>query len=179
MEVEMRVIAALLILALSNAAYAAETATVEAAASDITAALQQIKTDAAAQPAAASFQAASVTGMWVQTDCQQFVFDVNTPAVSQPKDFRSETWLEECDNIPMPNPPGGGICIPRRRMLRADIRTVKVEVKGRQAPGPKEVFEVCLWGASLSLKVKQSPSKYSVSEQQEPVFNSTMVLTKK
>lgn len=133
----------------------------------------------ALEQAASDIQAAAVTGLWVDTDCKDFVFGEDSPALSQAQDFRSETWLEECDNIPLPNPPGGGICIPRRRMLRADIRTVKIQVQGRSAPGPKEVFQVCLWGASLSLKVKQSPNKYSVAEKTEPVFNSTLVLTRK
>ena len=174
---KMTALLSLAAMALSAVSYAGETSTIEQAASDVQATLQQAQKDASAEKAA--FQAASVTGMWVETDCKKFVFDENSPAVSRPQDFRSETWLEECDNIPLPNPPGGGICIPRRRLLRADIRTVQVQVQGRSAPGPKEVFEACLWGASLSLKVKQSPNKYSVAEKNEPVFNSTLVLTKK
>ncbi|MBI5242590.1 MAG: hypothetical protein HY922_02760 [Elusimicrobia bacterium] len=173
----MRLIVALLTLALTGVSCAAQVV-VEQAASDIPAVLQAVKKAAAAEPAAA-FQAAAMTGIDVQWDCKKFIFEESSPAESAPQDFRSETWLEECDNIPMPNPPGGGICIPRRRLLSVDQRTVKISITGRQAPGPKEVFEVCLWGRSLSLKVKQSPNKYSVQEKNEPVFNTTYVLTKK
>ncbi|MEK7744557.1 MAG: hypothetical protein AAB578_09250, partial [Elusimicrobiota bacterium] len=75
----------------------------------------------------------------------------------------SRTWLEECRQIP--TPPAGGICVPEpRRLISWDEKTVSIELKGRSAPSPKEVFEVCLWGRQLSLKVKSSPHKYSVVE---------------
>jgi len=175
----MKMIAALLTLALNGVWCAAQTVSLEQSASDVKATLAQVKSDAKAQGAAANFRAAQVTGIDVRQDCKEFVFTENSPALSASQDFRSETWIEECDNIPLPNPPGGGMCIPRRRLLSVDQRTVQVNIVGRQAPGPKEVFDVCLWGSSLHLSVIQSPNKYKVQETSEPVFKSTLNLTKK
>lgn len=165
------------LLALPVASHTEEAPTLEAAASDLAATLQGARKAAGAQEL--SVQTKAITGIFVHQDCKKFTFSETSPALSEPLDFRSETWLEECDNIPLPTPPGGGVCIPRRSLLKTDLRTVRVEVLGRNVPGPKEVFQVCLWGSSLSLKVKESPNRYNVSERQEPVFNSTLVLTKK
>lgn len=173
----MRAMGSLLLVVSAGLSYAGETVVLEKAAADVPAVVQQAKKDASLDKTAT--QAMAVTGMWTYTDCKKFDFSENSPAESQPQDLRSETWLEECDNIPLPNPPGGGICIPRRRLLRSDMRTVKVRIVGRPVPGPKESFEVCLWAASLSLKVKQSPNKYDVKAQDEPIFNTTYILTPK
>ncbi|MFH1723898.1 MAG: hypothetical protein ABII00_04665 [Elusimicrobiota bacterium] len=174
----MRLTLTILILAAFGVSFAGETVTVEKLASDIPAVLEQVKQDVVERPAAPEFKAKGVTNIWVQTDCQEFVFEENSPAKSEPKDFRSETWLEECINIPLPNPPGGGTCIPQRRLFSVDQRTVTIEIKDREVPGPKESFRVCLWGRSLSLKKRQSPFKYDVEDKTE-LFNTEYILTKK
>lgn len=174
----MRSTAAILILTLASVSNAGDTPALEKLGADIPAVIRQAGRDAAETPAAPSFQVAAVSGIWTDTDCKRFTFEENSPAESAEQFLRSETWLEECDMVPLP-PPAGGICIPRRRLMRVDTRTVKIRIEGREVPGPKEVFEVCLWSAGLSLKVKQSPNKYDVKAQDEPVFNTTYVLKKK
>ncbi|MCX5789824.1 MAG: hypothetical protein NTX64_15180 [Elusimicrobia bacterium] len=167
----MRLSPFLFVLALSAVCRAEEPLTVERAAADIPAVLRQAKKDAAAQPY--STQALAWGGFQTTMDCKKFVFDVDTPAESKEQDLRSETWLEEC------MPGSGPICFPRRTLMRADVRTVKILIPERQAPGPKEVFEVCLFGGSLSFDVKQSPNKYKAEAKEEPVLRVTYVLTKK
>lgn len=143
----------------AQAAHAAPAPALES--TDVTAVVDQLRKDAAAQKV--SFKPAAVTGIWVDQDCEKFVFEENSPARSDARQLMSRTWLEECRQIP--TPPAGGICVPEpRRLISWDEKTVSIELKGRSTPSPKEVFEVCLWGRQLSLKVKSSPYKYSVSE---------------
>ncbi len=145
----------------AQAAQAAPAPALETAADDIPALTAGLKLEAAEQKV--PFKAAAVTGIWVDLDCEKFVFEENSPARSDTRQLVSRTWLEECRQIP--TPPAGGICVPEpRRLISWDEKTVSIELKGRSAPSPKEVFEVCLWGRQLSLKVKSSPHKYSVVE---------------
>ena len=150
----------LAVLLCAQAVHAVPAPTLESAA-DVPAVVDQLRKDAADQKI--SFKPAAVTGIWVEQDCEKFVFEAESPSRSDARPLMSRTWLEECRQIP--TPPAGGICVPEpRRLISWDEKTVSVELKGRSTPSPKEVFEVCLWGRQLSLKVKSSPYKYSVAE---------------
>ncbi len=164
----MRMILVMAALMCAGLSYGVETTSFQP---DPTAALSQAKSEASARGTVP-------IGVFIKSDCQQFVFETDSPALCAPRDFRSETWVEECDDIPMPNPPGG-VCIPRRRLLSVDQRTVTVDVPQRVVPGPKEIFTVCLAGPSIHLKVKQSPHQYKVQEKAEPPSGVVLVLTQK
>jgi hypothetical protein len=165
----MRSIVMMAMLTLAGLSYADETAPFS---TDAKALLQEAKESAAAQKT-------KTADMWVKQDCKPFVFEENSPAVSLPQDFHSETWMQMCIDVPAP-PHQPGTCIPLPPQLMAvDEKTVKVSVQDRLVPGPKEVFEVCLWGPHLHLRVKQSPNKYSVEEKAESPSASTFVLTKR
>jgi hypothetical protein len=110
------------------------------------------------------YSIARVTNIWVEQDCQKVTFEAGGSNVSAPIALESKTWVEECDDIPMP-PHGGGMCVPRgRRLLTWDNATAVVEFAERGTPAAQEVVQVCLWGRQLSGKVKKSPFKYSSTE---------------
>lgn len=111
------------------------------------------------------FSLARVTNIWVEQDCQKVTFEAGGPNVSAPVKLESRTWVEECNDIPMPYPPGGSQCIPSgRRLLTWDEATAVVEFAERGTPAAQEVVQVCLWGRQLSGKVKKSPFKYNSTE---------------
>ena len=110
------------------------------------------------------FSIARVTNIWVEQDCKKVTFAAGGPNVSAPVALHSNTWVEECNDIPMP-PYGGSQCIPAgRRLMTWDDATATVEFAERGVPAAEEVVEVCLWGRSLSGKVKKSPFKYKATE---------------
>ena len=140
---------------------AAQAPALEKVGGDVKALVQTLKKDAGESK---DFALARVTNIWVEQDCKKVTFEVGGSNVSAPIALESKTWVEECDDIPMP-PHGGGMCVPRgRRLLTWDNVTATVEFAERGAPAVKEVVEVCLWGRSLSGKVKKSPFKYSSTE---------------
>ena len=132
-------------------------------AGNVKALVQDLKKDAKAEKV--DFKPAAVTGIWTDTDCQKITFAPGGPNVSAPVALMSKTWIEECDQINFPYPPGGGTCIPRgRRLMTYDEANAVVELAERGTPAAQEVFEACLWGRSLSLRVKSSPFKYKWTE---------------
>ena len=139
---------------------AAQNPTLETAAANMKETVKALKADAKADKT--DFQAAGINGIWTDMDCEKVTFKADGPNTSKPIELESRTWIEECHNIPMPYPPGGSQCIPNgRRLLTWDNATAVIEFAERGAPAADEVVEVCLWGRSLSLKVKKSPFKYA------------------
>lgn len=139
---------------------AAEAPALEKAGGDVKALVQDMRQEAKESK---DFSLARVTNIWVEQDCKKVTFAADGSAVSAPVALESRTWVEECNDIPMPYPPGGSQCIPSgRRLLTWDNATAVVEFAERGTPAAEEVVQVCLWGRQLSGKVKKSPFKYSV-----------------
>lgn len=105
--------------------------------------------------------AAALGGITMEWDCETVIFEKDSPGVSDPVALRTRTWIEECRNIP------GAGCIPSRRLMRTDRRSVFIEIPGRPVPGPREEFRVCLHGPWLSLKIVSSPNEYNVEEKED------------
>jgi len=139
--------------------------TLESAASDVEGLIRTLKKETAQDQT--QVEVAMIGGIWHETQCMDVVFEEKAGPESNIHILTSTTWIEDCRNIPLPNPPGGGMCIPDRRPW-SHAASFVVEVVGRSAPGPKEVFEVCMTGPWLKFgKVKQSPNKYDVKEVEE------------
>lgn len=151
----------LLALAVALPAAAAQNPTLETAAANMKETVKTLKLEAKSDKT--DFQAAGMTGIYTDMDCQKVTFKAEGPNVSAPVELESRTWIEECQNIPLPNPPGGGMCIPQpRRLLTWDNETVVIEFAERGTPAAEEVVQVCLWGKQLTAKVKKSPFKYDM-----------------
>ena len=157
----MKTLATMFALLAASAAMA-QPPSLESTAGDVKRLVRDLKEKAAAAPAN-KVAPAAITGIYVDSDCREIRFEAAGPNVSQPVSLESRTWIEECDEIPMPR--GGGTCIPRgRRLLSNDTATAVVELAERGTPATTEKFEACLWGRSLSLRVSKSPFKYSWTE---------------
>ena len=148
------------VLVLCGAARAEKPAALEAAAGDVKTLVRDLRGEAGRS--GGSIVAAGVTNIDMDYDCERFSYQENSPALSDIKVLMSRTWVEECDNISLPG--GGGMCIPRRRVIFTDEKTVQLEIKDRQVPGPKETFEVCLRGQWLNFRTVSSPYKYDAKE---------------
>lgn len=134
----------------------------ESAASDIPGALKTLGKSAAQDGAA--IQAAAISNIWHDTECMDVEFKAGEGALSNIHMITSRTWIEECRSIPMPNPPGGGICIPERRQW-SHVASFRLEVVGRAPESPREVFEICMTGPWLKFKkAKVSPHRYDAEE---------------
>lgn len=152
---------------------AAQNPTLETAAANMKETVKTLKADAKADKT--DFRAAAITGIWTDTDCEKVTFKVGEPNVSKPIELESRTWIEECTNIPMPYPPGGGTCIPTgRRLMTWDNATAVVELAERGTPAADEVFEVCLWGRSLTLRSKKTAFKYTWHKPVDGKFTVTL-----
>ncbi|TBR21536.1 hypothetical protein EPO15_10055 [bacterium] len=139
---------------------AAQAPALEKVGGDVKALVQTLKKDVKEQK---DFSIARVTNIWVEQDCQKVTFEAGGSNVSAPIALESKTWVEECDDVYLP--PGGSMCVPRgRRLMTWDNATATVEFAERGTPAVTEVVEVCLWGRSLSGKVKKSPFKYNSTE---------------
>lgn len=157
----MRTLKAILTLTLAALPAAAQAPSLENAAGNVKALVTELKADAAADKT--DFKPAGVTGIWSDTDCRKIDFAAGGPNVSAPVALESRTWIEECNNIPLPG--GGGMCVPAgRRLLTWDERSAVVELSERGAPAADEVFEACLTGRWLTLRVRTSPFKYKWTE---------------
>lgn len=157
----MKTLTTLLTLALAVLPAAAQAPSLEAAAGDVKALVKGIRAEASVEKI--DFKPAAITGIYTDTDCQKINFAAAGPNVSQPVNLESRTWIEECTQINFPT--GGGTCIPQgRRLMTWDEKTVVVELAERGAPAANEVFEACLNGRWLSLRVKTSPFKYKWTE---------------
>lgn len=140
---------------------AASAPALEQAGGDVKALVQTMKKDVKETK---DFTLARVTNIWVEQDCKKVTFEAGGPNVSAPVELHSKTWVEECNDIPMPYPPGGSQCIPSgRRLMTWDDATAVVEFAERGTPAAQEVVQVCLWGRQLSGNVKKSPFKYKVA----------------
>ena len=139
---------------------AAQAPALEKVGGDVKALVQTLQKDSKESK---DFSLARITNIWVEQDCQKVTFEAGASNVSAPIALESKTWVEECDDIHLPH--GGGMCVPRgRRLMTWDNATATVVFAERGVPAATEVVEVCLWGRSLSGKVKKSPFKYSSSE---------------
>ena len=141
-----------------GAAHASAAASLEQSAADVRSTLRELRVLAAALPV--GVEAVEPASISHDLDCTEFIFEANSPPVSPPETLLSRTWMEECERLPLP----GGGCIPRRRQIGSYEKTVRVELLARESPGPREVFEVCLRGPWLSLRVRSSPHGYDVQE---------------
>jgi len=93
-------------------------------------------------------------------DCKKVTFTQNDPLISPEISLESrETW-QDCQNM---GPYVGQICIPSYRTYR-ETPKLTITAPRELKPDQKEVFEVCLWGAFLSLKPVSTVYKYSVNQ---------------
>lgn len=157
----MQTLTLILTLALGVLPAAASAPSLESSAGDMKALVKEIRAEAGAEKV--DFKPAAITNIYTETDCEKISFAAAGPNVSQPVNLESRTWIEECTQINFPH--GGGTCIPQgRRLMTWDEKTVVVELAERGAPAANEVFEACLNGRWLSLRVKTSPFKYRWTE---------------
>lgn len=163
----------LLALAVALPAAAAQNPTLETAAANMKETVKTLKAEAKSDKT--DFSAAAMTGIYVDMDCEKVTFKAGGPNVSGPIALLSRTWMEECRNIPLPNPPGGGMCIPEpRRLMFTDTANAVIELAERASPAADETFEVCLWGRSLSLRAKKTSAKYTWGKPVNEKFTVTL-----
>jgi len=135
--------------------------TLEGTAGDIKSLVQDLKKQG--QSEVPKIEVAQAKGMWQETNCYDVVFEADRGAKSDIHMVTSTTWIEECR--PIGHPHGG--CIPDRRPWN-HVASFEIEILGRKAPAPREVFEVCMTGPWLKFEeVKESPFSYEVSEKEE------------
>ncbi len=147
---------------------AAGAPSLEATGGDVKALLVDLKKSATADSTPLAVKDAK--GIYQETDCQGVTFAEGAGPVSESVTLMTKTWIEECRWIP--TPPGGGVCIPERRLGWWDKADVRVEIAQRGQAAPAEKFRVCMTGRWLSLNVKESPFKYDVKEK-DGVFTLT------
>ena len=138
----------------------AATPSFEAAASNVKGLVKTLKKNTAKDKKVV-FGAA--TNMWQDTECYDIEFKKKQGALSNLHMLTSRTWIEECRRY------GGryGGCFPERRAWN-HVQSVTIEVVGRVAPGPHEIFEVCMTGPWIKFKrTKQSPFQYDAKQTEE------------
>lgn len=95
----------------------------------------------------------------ITRDCKKITFAGNDPLASAEVPLISREDGQDCQNMGYPM---GQVCTPYSRSYRANAQLVVTQPRELK-PGQAEVFEVCLWGSSLSLKPVSTVYKYSVN----------------
>lgn len=93
-------------------------------------------------------------------DCKKITFRAADALISPEVSLVSSETTQECQNMGYPV---GQICFPNTRYYRENVKVVITEPRVLQ-PDQKEVFEVCLWGAFLSLKQVSPAYTYAVRQ---------------
>ncbi|MDE2293250.1 MAG: hypothetical protein KGL53_14300 [Elusimicrobia bacterium] len=148
---------------------AAQAQTLESAAANVKATLTSLKKGAKADKT--DFHAQQVTNIYNDTDCKDIVAAPGAVETA-PVALESRTWEEQCQYIP--TPPVGGTCIPEApQVIFTNDANVVLKFASRGTPAAAEKFQACLWGQSLTLRVKSSPFKYKWT-QKDGTFTVTL-----
>jgi hypothetical protein len=95
----------------------------------------------------------------VTKDCKRVTFRRNDPLVSPAVTLTSITSFENCTNMGFP---AGMVCT-HYTMPHSENVKITVMAPRELKPDQKEVFEVCLWGETLSLRPVTTVYTYTVN----------------
>ncbi len=95
----------------------------------------------------------------ITRDCKKITFGAADPLTSAEYPLTSIETTQECQNT---GTPAGQICFPNTRR-HYELAKIAITQPRELKPDQKEVFEVCLWGSFLSLKLVSPAYNYSVN----------------